>query len=120
MTSDDKPKGITETIAGLGLWRLSSPHTAFTPSRVDRDKPKSGAAQDAAREHEMLLVMQAAAAPLPPRKIAQRLGTAPKTVSSGLAAARRRGFVGAARSSLLPARSSPLPAPRLVGHAASS
>ena len=115
MTSDDKPKGITETIAGLGLWRLSSPHTAFTPSRVDRDKPKSGAAQDAAREHEreVLLVMQAAAAPLPPRKIAQRLGTAPKTVSSGLAAARRRGFVGAARSSLLPA-------PRLVGHAASS
>ena len=62
---------------------------------LDRDKPKSGAAQGADREHEreMLRVMQAAGAPLPPREIAQRLGTAPKTVSRWLAAAHRRGFV---------------------------
>jgi len=41
----------------------------------------------------MLRVMQAAGTPLPPREVAQRLGSAPKTVSRWLAAARRRGFV---------------------------
>jgi DNA-binding MarR family transcriptional regulator len=61
------------------------------------DKPKANAAQaqgaDREHEREMLRVMQAAGAPLPPREIAQRLGTAPKTVSRWLAAAKRRGFV---------------------------
>jgi predicted Rossmann fold nucleotide-binding protein DprA/Smf involved in DNA uptake len=64
---------------------------------LDRDRPKSSAAQGAGanREHEraMLRVMQAAGTPLPPREIAQRLGAAPKTVSRWLAAAHRRGFV---------------------------
>jgi predicted Rossmann fold nucleotide-binding protein DprA/Smf involved in DNA uptake len=62
---------------------------------LDRDKPKSGATQGADREHEreMLLVMQAAGTPLPPREIAQRLDTTPKTVSRWLAAAKRRGYV---------------------------
>jgi predicted Rossmann fold nucleotide-binding protein DprA/Smf involved in DNA uptake len=61
------------------------------------DKPKANAAQaqgaDRQHEREMLRVMQVAGTPLPPREIAQRLGTAPKTVSRWLAAARRRGFV---------------------------
>ena len=62
---------------------------------LERARPMSHATQLAGREHEraMLRVMQAAGTPLPPREIAQRLGSAPKTVSRWLAAARRHGFV---------------------------
>lgn len=63
----------------------------------ERARPVSHATQLAGREHErereMLRVMQAAGAPLPPREIAQRLNTLPKTVSRWLAAAKRHGFV---------------------------
>ena len=62
---------------------------------LERARPVSHATQLAGREHEreMLRVMQAAGAPLPPREIAQRLDAVPKTVSRWLAAAKRRGFV---------------------------
>jgi predicted Rossmann fold nucleotide-binding protein DprA/Smf involved in DNA uptake len=62
---------------------------------LERARPVSHATQLAGREHEreMLRVMQAAGAPLPPREIAQRLESDPKTVSRWLATAKRRGFV---------------------------
>ncbi len=61
----------------------------------ERARPVSHATQLAGREHEreMLRVMQAAGTPLPPREIAQRLDTLPKTVSRWLASAKRHGFV---------------------------
>jgi len=62
---------------------------------LERAKPVFHATQLAGREQEraLLRAMQQAKEPLPPREIAQRLDTTPKTVSRWLAAARRRGFV---------------------------
>jgi predicted Rossmann fold nucleotide-binding protein DprA/Smf involved in DNA uptake len=61
---------------------------------LERVRPVSRTQRDG-REHErtLLRAMQAAATPLPPREIAQRLGHPPKTVCRWLAAAKRRGFV---------------------------
>jgi DNA-binding MarR family transcriptional regulator len=62
---------------------------------LERARLVPRAARLAGREHEreLLRVMQAAGAPLPPREIASRLDTSPQTVSRWLAAAKRRGFV---------------------------
>lgn len=83
--------------------RLAELETAELDRQIaalERPRPRPAtsatpAAGHASREHEreMLRVMQAAGTPLPPREIAQRLGTRPKTVSRWLAAAHRRGFV---------------------------
>jgi DNA-binding IclR family transcriptional regulator len=55
----------------------------------------SHATQRAGRDNEraLLRVMQAAKEPLPPREIARRLESDPKTVSRWLAAAKRQGYV---------------------------
>ena len=62
---------------------------------LERSKPVSHTSQLAGREHtnKMLRVMQAAKEPLPPREIARRLDSTPRTVSRWLAAAKRRGYV---------------------------
>ena len=62
---------------------------------AERTKPVSHASQLAGREHtnRLLKVMQAAKDPLPPREIARRLESDPKTVSRWLAAAKRCNFV---------------------------
>jgi len=81
--------------------RLVELETAELDRQIERARPRpstTSATQvagraDRAHEREMLRVMQAAGTPLPPREIAQRLGTKPKTVSRWLAAAHRRGFV---------------------------
>lgn len=62
---------------------------------VERTKPVSHKTQLAGREHTnaMLKAMQAAKEPLPPREIARRLDSDPRTVSRWLAAAKKRGYV---------------------------
>jgi predicted Rossmann fold nucleotide-binding protein DprA/Smf involved in DNA uptake len=62
---------------------------------AERSKPVSHASQLAGREHthKLLKVMQAAKEPLPPREIARRLESEPRTVSRWLAAAKRCNFV---------------------------
>jgi len=62
---------------------------------AERSKPLRHTTQIAGREHtkEMLKVMQAAKEPLPPREIARRLDSDPRTVSRWLAAAKRQGYV---------------------------
>jgi DNA-binding transcriptional ArsR family regulator len=62
---------------------------------LERAKPIPHAQQGADREHERALLhaMQVAGTPLPPREIAQRLNTTPRTVSRWLVAARRHGYV---------------------------
>lgn len=62
---------------------------------LERAKPVTHTTQLAGRENErrMLQVMQAAKEPLPPREIAHRLDSNPRTVSRWLCAAKRRGYV---------------------------
>lgn len=62
---------------------------------LERARPVSPAARLAGREHthRLLKVMQQACEPLPPREIAQRLESDPRTVSRWLAAAKRQGYV---------------------------
>lgn len=62
---------------------------------TERAKPVSHASQLAGREHTeaMLKVMQQAREPLPPREIARRLESDPRTVSRWLASAKKRGYV---------------------------
>lgn len=62
---------------------------------LERSRPVPHETRHAGREHTraMLRVMQAAGAPLPPREIAQRLESDPRTVSRWLAAAKRQGYV---------------------------
>ncbi len=62
---------------------------------LERDRPISHETRLAGREHthRLLKVMQQAKEPLPPREIAQRLETDPRTVSRWLAAAKRQGYV---------------------------
>lgn len=62
---------------------------------LERSRPVTHATRIAGHEHTktMLRVMQQAKEPLPPREIALRLETDPKTVSRWLAAARRQGYV---------------------------
>ena len=64
---------------------------------LERARPASQARQRTGRGHEhqhaLLKAMQQAPEPLPPREIARRLDTTPKTASRWLAAARRRGYV---------------------------
>ena len=81
--------------------RLVELETAELDRQIERAKPRfsttsaptTAGRADREHEREMLRVMQQAGTPLPPREIAQRLGTRPKTVSRWLAAAHRRGFV---------------------------
>jgi predicted Rossmann fold nucleotide-binding protein DprA/Smf involved in DNA uptake len=62
---------------------------------LERARPVSHAAQLAGREHtqRLLRVMQQAQEPLPPRELAQRLESDPRTVSRWLVAAKRQGYV---------------------------
>lgn len=62
---------------------------------LERAKPVSHATQLSGRENErrMLRVMQQAQEPLPPREIAHRLDSNPRTVSRWLAGSKRRGYV---------------------------
>ncbi len=62
---------------------------------LERDRPITHETRLAGREHTVALlkVMQQAREPLPPREIAQRLETDPRTVSRWLAAAKRQGYV---------------------------
>jgi hypothetical protein len=62
---------------------------------LERASPVKHGTQIAGREHtnRMLKVMQQAREPLPPREIASRLDTDPKTVSRWLAAAKRQRYV---------------------------
>lgn len=61
---------------------------------LERAKPVSHTSTLAGREHThaLLKVMQAAKEPLPPREIARRLDSDPRTVSRWLAAARKQGY----------------------------
>ena len=61
----------------------------------ERAKPVSHTSQLAGREHthRLLKVMQQAKEPLPPRELARRLESDPRTVSRWLAAAKRQGYV---------------------------
>lgn len=62
---------------------------------LERAKPVAHTSRLAGREHTsaMLKVMQQAKEPLPPREIARRLESDPRTVSRWLAAAKRQGYV---------------------------
>lgn len=62
---------------------------------AERAKPVSHTTQLSGRENEkkMLRVMQQAKEPLPPREIARRLDSDPRTVSRWLAASKKRGYV---------------------------
>ena len=62
---------------------------------LEHAKPVSHETQLAGRErtNRLLKAMQEAREPLPPRDLAQRLGTTPQTVSRWLAAAKRQGYV---------------------------
>jgi predicted Rossmann fold nucleotide-binding protein DprA/Smf involved in DNA uptake len=61
----------------------------------ERAKPVSHTLQLAGREHThaLLKIMQQAKEPLPPRELARRLESDPRTVSRWLAAAKRQGYV---------------------------
>lgn len=61
---------------------------------AERARPVSHETQLVSREHtnRLLKVMQQAKEPLPPREIAHRLGSDPRTVSRWLAAAGKRGY----------------------------
>lgn len=62
---------------------------------LERARPVSHATRLAGREHthRLLKVMQQAREPLPPRELAQRLESDPRTVSRWLAVAKRLGYV---------------------------
>ena len=62
---------------------------------LSRARPVSHETRLAGREHthRLLKVMQQAQEPLPPRELARRLESDPRTVSRWLAAARRQGYV---------------------------
>jgi DNA-binding MarR family transcriptional regulator len=62
---------------------------------LERAKPVSHTSQLAGREHthRLLKMMQQAKEPLPPRELARRLESDPRTVSRWLAAAKRQGYV---------------------------
>jgi predicted Rossmann fold nucleotide-binding protein DprA/Smf involved in DNA uptake len=62
---------------------------------LERARPVSHEKRRASSEntHRLLKVMQQAQEPLPPRELAQRLESDPRTVSRWLAAARRQGYV---------------------------
>ena len=62
---------------------------------LSRARPISHETRLAGREHthRLLRVMQQAGEPLPPRELARRLESDPRTVSRWLAAAKRQGYV---------------------------
>jgi hypothetical protein len=62
---------------------------------LERARSPAHVSRLAGREHthKLLKVMQQAQEPLPPRELAQRLESDPRTVSRWLAVARRQGYV---------------------------